>query len=173
MKRTIFYSSLILLLISPIFFKATASEIKLESLNEKAPPLSFHDANGKIAHLSDYRGKKIILHFWASWCKPCLQELPELQKLALAGKSKDMIFLPLSGDDRAHEAAAKAFITSTTVPFWIAEGNTDAYLTYGLPETYFINEDGMILARALGQRDWAKQTDLPHFLDQLFSAKKP
>jgi cytochrome c biogenesis protein CcmG/thiol:disulfide interchange protein DsbE len=151
------------------------SALHLDKLHENAPDLVLLDSSGKTTHLSDYHGKLVILHFWASWCTPCLKELPDLEKLAQAGQSNGVVFLPVSADEVSGSKKAQKFLSQVQggLPFFLAASgdHLDRYLTWGIPVTYFIDGSGKLLARAMGPRSWSSQKNLSELLSRLFQVQ--
>ena len=148
----------------------------LDELHEEAPSFVFTDALGKAIDFKTYRGKSVLLHFWASWCEPCRKELPELKKLVSEPGGESWVFLPISVDapkDRGkalkfiRELKAKIPLNSLRTP-----GTADKYLTWGLPVTFWIDSRGEIVARALGKRDWLAKPDAARDLNSLFQSNQ-
>jgi thiol-disulfide isomerase/thioredoxin len=152
-----------------------SSALHLDTLHEMAPDIELLNGAGAGAHLVDYRGKDVILHFWASWCEPCKKELSELDKLAKASAKMGVVLVPVSGDDSTQinqVKDAQKFIGSVPggLPFFIAAPSKgrDRFLTWGVPVTYFIDRSGKLIARALGPRDWPAEPDLAGTLAKIF-----
>jgi thiol-disulfide isomerase/thioredoxin len=140
--------------------------------NRTAPDFTLPDLEGKPVSLSDFRGKTVILNFWASWCEPCREEMPSLARLALMLEDrKDMVLLTVTTDedlDAAKDTLATLFaadeelkqkLPKGTVPFIVLLDPeltvvTDKYGTTKYPETWIIDEDGFIRSRFDGARDW-------------------
>jgi peroxiredoxin len=152
----------------------SAKVLKLDQLNEKAPALELVNPEGQVSHLSDYSGKRIILHFWASWCVPCQKELQDLGHLTQAGEKIRVKLLPVSADEVIQRKTAEKFLAAVPgqLPFFQAASGKDPYLTWGIPVTYFIDETGTILYRAMGPRQWSTQANLSKLLSQLFKINK-
>ncbi|WP_161980347.1 TlpA family protein disulfide reductase [Streptococcus sp. S784/96/1] len=126
---------------------------------ERAPDLTLMDKDGKEVSLKDYAGKKVYINFWASWCKPCLAEMPHIEKVYQKYKdNKDYVFLSVTSPkdakfnnnyalDESQEiimAAAKKVGITYPVLF---DQKDNAMLSYGLrafPSHIFINSDGTV-----------------------------
>lgn len=138
--------------------KALLAKAGLQEIRQKAPDFSLK-MGGRTISLADCAGKVAILHFWATWCKPCLEEFPLFEKMHRGLKDKDAVFLPVSIDAKAGQGEIDAFAKKLGAgfPVYLARtGNvTDRYWTWGVPVTYFIDKKGWIVGRALGPRDWA------------------
>ena len=111
---------------------------------------------GAPVRLADLRGKVVFLNFWATWCKPCEQEMPAMQRLYESLAGTDFEMLAVSVDEE--RAPVEAFRARLGLGFPIlpdpAKKVSQAYQTYRYPETYLIDRDGRILARYIGPRDW-------------------
>lgn len=122
---------------------------KNEGLTQ-APDLTFYDFNGNKVKLSDFFGKPIVLNFWASWCPPCVGEMPEFAEVYREMKD-DVVFLFINCTDGATETVrtVQNFIVKNgynDLPIYLDK--TDARKAYGvsaIPFTFFINEDGYIV----------------------------
>jgi thiol-disulfide isomerase/thioredoxin len=151
--------------------------LKMDELHQSAPDFDFTDAKGNQIQLKAYRGKAVLLHFWASWCTPCQKELPDLVQLSKKLNGKNWVFLPISVDGPDQKAKAVKFLQGLKpeVPYFQVQDSkaADKYKTWGLPVTYLISPSGEIVARALGRRDWgAIKPDTVHDLNELFSGSK-
>ena len=116
-----------------------------------APDFSLQTLDGERVKLSDFEGKKVILNFWATWCKPCREEMPDLQSI-YQESDDDVVILAINMD--AHNDV-EGFIDSysVTFPVLLDENDqiSDMYQIISLPTTYFIDEDGTIVQKHLGQ----------------------
>ena len=127
---------------------------------QAAPDFTVYDADGNAAQLSDYIGKPIVLNFWASWCGPCKNEMPELNEKSIELEGK-VQFLMVNMTDGSRETldTAKAYVESEGFTFPVLyDTDIDAantYRVYSLPTTYFIDENGGLTARASGTIDAA------------------
>ncbi len=121
-----------------------------------APDFELKTTDGKTVHLSDYRGKAVLLNFWATWCPPCKIEMPwfvDLQK-QYAGQGLQVIGVAM--DDDADQQAAKIgqFAKEMNLNYVVALGNDkvgDAYGgVEGLPTTFYIGRDGRVVSAVSG-----------------------
>ena len=147
-----------------IMSKAEAAEI---SEGVAAPDFTFTDlATGRTLKLSDLRDKLVYLNFWATWCPPCVKELPHIQ--AKYEQYKDRIhFLAISVD--SEQEAPAQFISSKGYTFTVGYGNereiSRAYNIEAIPASYIIGTDGTIKAQSVGSMD---EADLESFLQKAF-----
>jgi peroxiredoxin len=117
-------------------------------MGSKAPNFTLRDLQGETVSLSQFRGKKVILNFWASWCTPCKIELPHFQTLwARTNPGADYVILAVAGS-QSEENVIRDFVTDGNYTFTVClDPNDDAFNKYELtsiPKTYFIDKDGVI-----------------------------
>ena len=124
---------------------------------KEAPDFTLLGLDGRKIGLQDYRGKVVFLHFWATWCKPCIEEFPTIERIHKEYKDKGLVILAISIDKGGREPV-KSFVDKTGVSFPIllaTDGNIKgAYWTWGTPTSFLIDRKGKILGRALGPRKW-------------------
>jgi thiol-disulfide isomerase/thioredoxin len=135
--------------------------------------LNLKDMNGQKVRLRDYRGKAVVLNFWATWCGPCKAELPMLVEAAKNYESRGIVFLAVSLDDEKTKQLVPAFVNAHQISFPVLVGATGddlAKLGLGeaLPATAFLDPEGHIRWRILGQ---LRQEDLKERLDWLTGEK--
>lgn len=135
---------------------AEAQPAKTDIVQQEAPDFSFETLEGKKHRLSEFKGKVVVLNFWASWCAPCVIEFPQMAALAKATKGKT-VFLFLSQDDtdEAMERFVKKYGKDLSDNVYIARDSDKSiaqglYQTYKLPETYIIAPDGRIADKIIG-----------------------
>lgn len=125
--------------------------------NKEAPDFTLLSLDGKKISLHDYQGKIVFLHFWATWCKPCIEEFPTIDRIYKEYKDKGLVILAISIDKGGREPV-KTFVDKIGVSFPIllaADGNIKgAYWTWGTPTSYLIDRHGRFIGRALGPRKW-------------------
>jgi peroxiredoxin len=112
------------------------------------------DQNGRDVRLADFKGKPLIVNFWATWCVPCQLEMPELVELAKAYKDQGLTIIGISIDDTPEEVREFAKAYGVTYPLLIGrdrEDVADAFgLRNGIPLSVFIRADGTIATRLEG-----------------------
>lgn len=131
-----------------------------------APGFELKDPDGAPVRLADLRGRFVLLNFWATWCPPCVKEMPSMERLA--GEMADAPFTVLGISLDAEGAAkVKPFLARIGVTFPIAldpeSEVADAYGANDLPSTFFIDPKGRVVLAAKGERDWAD----PELVDYL------
>lgn len=127
---------------------------------ELAPDFTVYDTNGNAVSLSDYIGKPTVVNFWASWCGPCMREMPDFQKLYdELGSEVNFLMVNMTDGSRETVNRASGFIKGEgyTFPvFYDTEQDAAAtYAVYSIPATYFVDADGNGVAYASGAIDEA------------------
>ena len=117
-----------------------------------APDWKLPDLQDKPVHLSDFKGKVIILDFWATWCPPCVAEVPKFVALQKKFQDKDVVFIGVATDDL--KPAVAAFIKRVGINYPIVLGDEDVLGRYSddpaLPLTLVINRQGKIATSFVG-----------------------
>jgi len=130
-------------------------------VGQEAPAFALDDLQGKPITLSELRGKVVLLHFWATWCPPCLVELPQLFKFSKGLDQNHFKLLAISVDDTSPEKIRK-FLGSWgyDVPVYHDPGGKLAgrYGTYRYPETYILDHQGVVQKKIIGAADWNDST---------------
>ena len=127
----------------------------------KAPDFAL-EVNGQQTHLSDLRGKVVVLDFWASWCAPCVEEAPTLNALQQQIQAQGGMVLGISQDDDANAYQKFLIEHSVNFPTYREPGLSGQVLgsipaqygTSALPEAYLISKDGKIARKVVGPQDW-------------------
>ena len=123
-----------------------------------APDFTFPGLDGKKVSLADYKGKVVLLNIWATWCAPCVAEMPSMEKLYQELKNEDFVILAVSVDETGTEAVAP-FMKKHKLGFPVlldtAGDIKNLYQVTGIPESFIIGKDGIIIEKIIGPRDWA------------------
>ncbi len=123
-----------------------------------APDFILTTSTGENIQLSDLRGNIVFLNFWATWCKPCRNEMPSMQVLWERFKNEKFVMLAVS-IDKDHRNAVEPFMKELglTMPVMYDPESKAAnlYETTGVPETFIIAKNGRILFKAVGEENWA------------------
>jgi thiol-disulfide isomerase/thioredoxin len=135
---------------------------------QTAPSFSFVDPAGNTVSLSDFTGKLVVLNLWATWCAPCLREMPSLDRMQTR-LGEDVVVLAIS-EDRGGNKVVEPFIEKLglkSVKFYLdpKSGAQRAFKVQGLPTSVVIDRDGKILGQVEGAAEW----DSPRLLDTVKS----
>lgn len=122
----------------------------------RAPDITLKNQYGATTKLSDYRGKIVVLNFWATWCTPCQEELPILNKLYNENKAKKVMILGLNATSTERNQSSVINFTQKNhldYPILLDSNGTysDLFQVKGYPTTYFINSKGIIKRIYIGQ----------------------
>lgn len=130
-----------------------------------APEFELKDPAGKQLSLRDLRGKVVFLNFWATWCPPCIEEMPAMEKLHRDLEKDGLVILAINfqeGPERVKEFFTKHNLTFTAL--LDRDGKvSELYQAWGLPVSVVINKRGEIAARAMGSKDWYSKEALQYF----------
>jgi len=136
-------------------------------IGSNAPDFTVQDAQNKIT-LSQYRGQVVVLNFWATWCAPCVEELPSLVEMQRRLKAKGVIVLAVSVD--VDESAYRKFVKDHSVNVLTVrdpdQKSNSLYGTSLFPETYVIDRNGLMRRKFIGAVDWT-EPEITDFLSKL------
>lgn len=158
-KRIFFLSVLLALTIFYWFYIQNGSQSHNAVIGQAAPDFTVKDEEGREVRLSDLRGKVVLLHFWATWCPPCVSEFPLLNELYGKLKNSDFVLLAVSMDEKGKKAIdAFRKKISFDFPVYLNPDQTiaDLYGSYGLPESFLIDKQGVIIRKIVGPQEWNK-----------------
>ena len=143
-------------------------------LGELVPNFTLQQDDGKPLNLTDYRGKIVVLNFWATWCGPCVDEIPSLNHFSDRFKDQGVAVLGVSLDEDAD--AYRSFLAKYKVSFLTLRNASrtvsENYGTYKLPESYIISRDGRLLQKVIGATDWTNK-EMLDYIGGLAAATQP
>jgi peroxiredoxin len=164
-SRVLIFGVGIVILIS-VFTLVWLQSAKYEPLavGKPAPDFSLADLNDKPYRLSDFRGKVVFLNFWATWCKPCREEMPSMEILNKNFEKDGLVILAVSIDRVTTSKDIPPFVKGLNLTFPVlidSWGRTDKpYKRMGVPETFIIDREGIIQEIVIGPRDWTRIDNL-------------
>ena len=120
---------------------------------------------GGSLSLGSLRGKVVLVNFWATWCKPCEDEMPAMERLYQALRSQGFELIAVSVDDDRREVEEFTAEMGLSFPVLLDPEKrvSDAYQSYRFPESYLVDRDGVLVARYIGPREW----DAPAYVDRI------
>ncbi len=125
----------------------------LLSTEAKAVDYELPDVNGQIQSLDQYKGKWLIVNYWATWCGTCMKEMPELISLHENNKDNDIVVVGISFED-IERKDLKAFVSDKAIPYTVLNTEPVRVTPIGkvpaLPTTYIINPEGKVVAGEIG-----------------------
>ena len=146
-----------ILLVFLVLAKGGSKASKIVAEGDRAPEFTLPALDGRKVGLADFRGKVVMVHFWATWCPPCVEEIPTLDRLLRTMAGTDFIMLPVSVDEGGAESV-RSFLERNrlTLPVLLDPGHETAnrYGTFKFPETYVLDRSGMVKYKVIGPRNW-------------------
>jgi peroxiredoxin len=130
---------------------------KIITQGDTAPDFRLPTADGAQVSLASLRGKVVMVHFWATWCPPCVEEIPTLDKLYRSFAGSDFEMLAVSVDEGGpSDVAAFMQKNALNIPVLFDPGRSVAslYGTYKFPETYILDREGVVRIKVIGPRNW-------------------
>ncbi|GMT42959.1 MAG: hypothetical protein IEMM0002_1370 [bacterium] len=126
-------------------------------LGVRAPDFKLKKLGGKVVTLADYKGKILFINIWATWCIPCVEEMPSMERLYGSLKDKDFEMLAISVD-KGGEQVVKDFVEKYELTFPVLldpySKVAESYKTTGVPETFIINKEGIVIHHQIGPLQW-------------------
>lgn len=122
-----------------------------------APDFAVPDLQGQATRLSAYRGKVVLLNLWTTWCPPCREEMPSMERLWRQLRDRGFVLLAVSQDEGGRALVAP-FVEQLALTFPVLVDPEhqvgDRYGVWGYPESFLIDREGRIVERVIGPRDW-------------------
>jgi len=153
--RTLFAALVLCCVVYTAFAQNANGVLKPANERKTAPEIGLEDSVGKPAKLRDYRGKVVVLDFWATWCHGCKEEIPWFAEFQRKYGDEGLRVIGVSLDDEGWKVV-KPFIKTASVPYRIVLGNGATAKAYGIgsmPDTFLIDRKGRIAAINVGMVD--------------------
>lgn len=157
-KRTFFFVILFVVILFWWFIQQSYNKVP-DWVDKKAPNFTLEDEDGKLVSLSDFLGKVVLVHFWASWCPPCVEEFPTLDRFYKKFSVEDFVLLAVTVDEKEsadYENFKKKVSFDFPVLFDHREHISRTYGTYKFPEGYLIDRNGIVVKKIIGPQDWGE-----------------
>jgi len=154
---------------SEIFFSGT---LKLE-VGKAAPDFTFPGLDGRMISLSDHKGKVVLVNIWATWCSPCVDEMPSMEKLYQEFKDDNLEILAVSIDALGAKVVGPFMQKyNLTFPALLDPEGTirQSYQVTGVPESFIIDQQGVLAKKIIGAADWSSPGVLSFFRNLLQNA---
>jgi cytochrome c biogenesis protein CcmG/thiol:disulfide interchange protein DsbE len=133
-------------------------------VGDKAPQFTVKADNGKSVTVRDFGGKLLIVNFWATWCPPCINEVPSLNELQTALGPKGLVVLGISEDEDAQ--AYTDFLAKFRVSYLtVRDPSKDTKSKYGtiqIPESYLIDRNGRVVEKIVSETNWSSEQMIQH-----------
>lgn len=168
MKKALLVVSTVLVLIAATYYADKATRVKAtvrvknteqseeKTIGQPAPDVTLKDLGSNEVLLSQYKGKVVLVNFWATWCAPCREEMPAMERLYLKHRERGFVLLAVSVDSDA--SLVKPFLEKLKLTFPVTlDAKMDLANSYGvraLPASFLIDRNGYLTALALGPRAW-------------------
>jgi len=151
-----------LLMIAFVYVIYNSFTERVVSVGDRAPEFSVTADNGKQLSLKDFGGNLLVLNFWATWCPPCIEEMPSLDRFQRRMASDGVVVLGISVDK--NEKQYRDFLARARVSFLTARDPesriNSEYGTFKYPETYVISRSGRVLRKFIGEKAWDEEAML-------------
>jgi len=156
---------LFVIVLAVVFYRIQLSPNQKTGLDQErpevghpAPDFTLRNLQGNLEGLVDHKDKVIILNFWATWCAPCLEEMPAFEKLYRRYRSQRLTVLAISLD-KGDISKVKDFVDANNLTFPVlidSDGVAEKlYPSFTIPFTYLIDKEGRVAARVDGAKNWA------------------
>lgn len=125
------------------------------SSSEKLPSLTLKDIDGNTLNLSDFKGKKVFVNMWATWCPPCRAEMPSIQQLYERTKEKNVQFVMIALDEDFSKSISYLQSTAFLLPAFHPAGTLPPLLDVeGIPATFIFDETGALIKKIEGTENY-------------------
>ena len=172
MRRLVLLLVVIVLVVGAIYLSSTGSSVKtlapakLVGVGDVAPDFQLEDTAGNVVSLSGLRGKVVLVNLWATWCPPCREEMPSMERLNTAMAGEDFVMLAVNAEANGKEVVPE-FLQKTPYNFPILYDDKGVVQgLYGVskfPESFIIRKDGTIAEKIIGPLDWASPKTIAYF----------
>lgn len=160
----ILQAGVVLMLCAFVFVLYTSLHDNVVKAGDAAPAFSIKTDEGKTVTARDFGGKLLILNFWATWCTPCVQEVPSLDNLERTLGPKGLVVLGVSvdKDQKAYQEFLNRFHVSYLTAMDPSQSINTKYGTVQFPESYLIDQSGHVVEKIVGEANWSSEQMVQH-----------
>lgn len=171
MRRLVLLVIGIVLMVGAVYFSSTSSiqspaPVQSVVAGDVAPDFMLEDVAGNKVSLSSLRGKIVLVNFWATWCPPCREEMPSMEKLNAVMAGEDFVMLAINAEADGRTVVPE-FLAKTPYTFPILYDDKGVvqklYGVYKFPESFIIGKDGVVAEKIIGPLDWASPKTITYF----------
>jgi cytochrome c biogenesis protein CcmG, thiol:disulfide interchange protein DsbE len=166
-RRLAYFASLSLACIFLLILSGCYSGSRPPRIGSTAPDFTVQDSDRSVT-LSEYRGQVVVLNFWATWCPPCVEEMPSLVEMQRRMQAKGVTVIAVSMD--VDQGAYNQFLKDHNVNLLTVrdpnQKSNTLYGTFKFPETYIIDRNGVMRRKFIGAIDWTTP-EITDFLSKL------
>ena len=145
---------------------ALAAGLQACTHSQAAPESTFVLLDGSKKTTADFKGKVVLVNFWATWCPPCLEEMPSMERLNEVLAGDDFVMLAVNTEANGR-SVVPAFLEKTPYTFPILYDNKGVvqkrYGVFKFPESFFVNKDGTVAEKIIGPLDWSSLKTITYF----------
>ncbi|MFH0989485.1 MAG: TlpA disulfide reductase family protein [bacterium] len=142
-------------MLAVIIFLALTTSVLAQS-KPMAPDFSLKTSDGKVIQLDQYKGKVVVVNFWATWCPPCRQEIPGFLKVYKSYRSKGLEIIGIALDQEGWEVVTP-FVKKQKLTYPVVIGTQDVVRKFGgiqsIPTTFLVDKSGTVVKRQVGYWD--------------------
>lgn len=163
MKNLVLFVVIALVGASVYLVSSSGSRPALEAVKsvvagELAPDFQLADTQGNQVTLSDLRGKVVLVNFWATWCPPCIEEMPSMERLNEIMAGDDFVMLAINVEENGR-SVVPAFLQKKPHTFTVLYDDKGVvqkrYGVFKFPESFIVRKDGIVAEKVIGPLNWA------------------
>jgi len=155
-NERVLQAAIAVLVVALVFVVAGTLEARIVSAGDTAPSFSVKTDHGKTISRSDFGGKLLLVNFWATWCPPCIEELPSLNAFARTFAPQGVVVIGISID--RNEQVYRRFLERNSIAFETARDPeaeiSGSYGTFQVPESYLIDRSGKVVEKVISNQNW-------------------
>jgi peroxiredoxin len=140
--------------------------VKAVAVGDVAPDFKLEDTKGNPVSLSDFRGKVVLINLWATWCPPCIAEMPSMERLQEVMAGDDFVILAVNTEENGRSVVPE-FLEKTRYTFPILYDDKGVvqklYGVFKFPESFIILKDGTVAEKIIGPLDWSSLETIAYF----------